>query len=264
MPRNKDPAVLFYTSDFLVGCSALTMEERGQYITLLCLQHTTGHLSKKTMTLAVGTVSPDVLAKFRKDEHGLYFNERMDAEKEARERYMATKRAAGSKGGRAKAEAISNAKQNTSTANSNANSTGVSKNVALENENINKDISILNNIFSFSNNNNNIEMIESASAREMEDENDVVYMASDGPVTRKKLKELALESQFESQVREYFKGQYFDKDSSEPSPFISNAELFIIYNRERGWKGHGGIDLTKDDRWVAYADEWERKERLKK
>lgn len=140
MPRNKDPAVLFYTSDFLVGCSALTMEERGQYITLLCLQHTTGHLSKKAMSLAVGTVSPDVMTKFQEDEDGLYFNERMDEEIEAREKYMATKRAAGSKGGRAKAEAIANSKQNVSNANSNANSGGVSENVALENENININI----------------------------------------------------------------------------------------------------------------------------
>lgn len=30
--------VLFYTSDFLSGTSFFTMEERGQYITLLCEQ----------------------------------------------------------------------------------------------------------------------------------------------------------------------------------------------------------------------------------
>jgi hypothetical protein len=29
MARNKDPAVLFYTADFLLGVQGLTMEERG-------------------------------------------------------------------------------------------------------------------------------------------------------------------------------------------------------------------------------------------
>ena len=32
---NKDPAFLFYSSDFITGCMGLTMEERGQYITLI-------------------------------------------------------------------------------------------------------------------------------------------------------------------------------------------------------------------------------------
>lgn len=81
---SKDPAVLFYTGDFLNGCVGLTMEERGQYITLLCLQHQSGHLSLKTIKLAVGTISDDVLKKFSKDISGNYFNERMGEEIEKR------------------------------------------------------------------------------------------------------------------------------------------------------------------------------------
>ena len=69
----KDPAILFYTGDFLNGCTDLTFEERGQYITLLCLQHQKGHLSEKTIRLSVGSVSVDVMAKFLKDETGLFF-----------------------------------------------------------------------------------------------------------------------------------------------------------------------------------------------
>ena len=102
MPKNKDPAVLFYTSDFLVGVAGLTMEERGQYITLLCLQHTTGHLTKMQMQLAVGKISPDVMAKFEQDEKGLYYNPRMEYEKKARENYLERQRVNGSKGGRPK------------------------------------------------------------------------------------------------------------------------------------------------------------------
>jgi hypothetical protein len=78
----KDPAFLFYSSDFLSGVQDLTMEERGQYITLLCLQHQKGHLTAKLIGL-VG-VAPDVLAKFQQDESGLYFNSRLDIEIEKR------------------------------------------------------------------------------------------------------------------------------------------------------------------------------------
>ena len=77
---SKDPAILFYTGDFLNGCTDLTFEERGQYITLLCLQHQKGHLSDKTIKLMVGAISSDVLKKFKKDSDGLYFNERMEEE----------------------------------------------------------------------------------------------------------------------------------------------------------------------------------------
>ena len=249
MGKNKDPAVLFYTSDFLADTTLWTYEELGRYIKLLCIQHLQDGVSEDDF-IAVSDGYKRVVDKFALGDDGKYRNKRMQAEQERRQAYSESRSKNGKFGGRPKNHMLSICEP-------------YEKHSENENINENKDISIANNIFSFSNN-NNIEMIESASAREMEDENDVVYMASDGPVTRKKLKELALESQFESQVREYFKGLYFDKDSSAPSPFISSAELFIIYNRARGWKGHGGVDLTKDDRWVAYADEWERKERLKK
>jgi len=77
---SKDPAFLFYSSDFLTGVSDLTLDERGQYITLLCLQHQKGHLSDKVIKIAVGVVSPDVLAKFQQDDEGLHFNPRLEVE----------------------------------------------------------------------------------------------------------------------------------------------------------------------------------------
>lgn len=102
MSKSKDPAVLFYTADFLVGVQGLTMEERGQYITLLCLQHQQGHLSEKTMALAVGTLSEDVKSKFLIDENGLFYQERMDEESEKREAYLLRQYNNGIKGGRPK------------------------------------------------------------------------------------------------------------------------------------------------------------------
>lgn len=81
----KDPAFLFYSSDFLTGVADLTMEERGQFITLLCLQHQKGHLTQKVMRLQCGGIpNADVLAKFRTDENGLYYNERIEQERERR------------------------------------------------------------------------------------------------------------------------------------------------------------------------------------
>ena len=100
----KDPAFLFYSSDFLTGIACLSFEERGQYITLLCLQHQTGHLSEKTIRLSVGNVSVDVLAKFSKDDNGMYFNERLDLEIEKRSSFVDSRRENGSKGGRPKNE----------------------------------------------------------------------------------------------------------------------------------------------------------------
>ena len=109
----KDPAILFYTGDFLNGCNCLTMEERGQYITLLCVQHQTGHISEKTIRLLVGSVSVDVLKKFIQDTDGNYFNERMQKEIEKRMQFIETRRDNGSKGGRPKkANVIPNGKPN--------------------------------------------------------------------------------------------------------------------------------------------------------
>ena len=114
----KDPAFLFYSSDFLTGCTSLTMEERGQYITLLCLEHQLGRLSEKTIRLSVGSVSVDVLSKFKQDENGLLYNERLEIEIEKRSNFIDTRRTNGLKGGRPKAEnkkpnGLANGKPNT-------------------------------------------------------------------------------------------------------------------------------------------------------
>ena len=98
----KDPAFLFYSSDFLTGCIDLTMEERGQYITLICLQHQKGHLTEKTIRLSVGNVSEDVLKKFDKDENGLLFNKRIEEEIEKRRTFAESRRKNGALGGRPK------------------------------------------------------------------------------------------------------------------------------------------------------------------
>ncbi len=96
----KDPAVLFYTSDFLSGAADLTMEERGQYITMLCLQHQKGELTTKSIRLTVGSVSDDVMAHFKKLKNGNYINERMQNEADRRVQYIESRRKSGLLGGR--------------------------------------------------------------------------------------------------------------------------------------------------------------------
>lgn len=98
----KDPAFLFYSSDFLNGVADLTMEERGQFITLLCLQHQKGTLTDKTIRLSLGSVSVDVLSKFLKTKEGNFYNERLQEEIEKRIQFTESRRNNGSKGGRPK------------------------------------------------------------------------------------------------------------------------------------------------------------------
>lgn len=91
---SKDPAFLFYPKDFLMGCSDLTFEERGQFITLLCYQHQKGHLTPKMIKLLChGNATADVLANFEQDENGDFFNARLENEIEKRRVYSDKQRA---------------------------------------------------------------------------------------------------------------------------------------------------------------------------
>jgi len=83
----KDPAVLFYTSDFLAGIAFFSMEQRGQYVTLLCEQHQLGHIPENHMISVCGSHDSPVIKKFIKDNDGLYYNTRMENEKIKRANY---------------------------------------------------------------------------------------------------------------------------------------------------------------------------------
>jgi hypothetical protein len=140
----KDPAFLFYSSDFLTGCTNLTMEERGQYISLLCIQHQTGHLSEKTIRLSVGIVSDDILSKFKKDENGLFYNERLEIEIEKRANFVGTRRTNGSLGGRPKKE---NTEEEKPVGLPLAKPIAKPTKKLIENENVNEIITVIDNIF---------------------------------------------------------------------------------------------------------------------
>lgn len=89
----KDPALLFYTSDFLMSTLCLSMEDRGKYITILCLMHQQGRLSLEEMEMALHcNVSEKILKKFKKDEFDKFYSERLEEEKEKRAAFVKSRK----------------------------------------------------------------------------------------------------------------------------------------------------------------------------
>jgi uncharacterized protein YdaU (DUF1376 family) len=137
----KDPAFLFYSADFLIGCADLTNEEVGFYIKLLCYQHQKGHLSKKNIGFYLGygvgfewvSLSVEFRAKFKEDEDGLIFNSRLEREITQRTQFIDKQRNNGKLGGRPKTQM--KPKQNPNIK-PNETQTKASRD---ENENINED-----------------------------------------------------------------------------------------------------------------------------
>lgn len=89
----KDPAVLFYTQDFITGTILMDNEQRGKYILLLCLQHQNGKLTERDMLKICGVKDEDIWSKFTKDEEGFYFNKRMLIESSKRQKFTESRRA---------------------------------------------------------------------------------------------------------------------------------------------------------------------------
>lgn len=83
----KDPAVLFYTSDFISGTAFFTDEQRGQYILLLCQQHQLGSIPKNHMINICKSIDSPVIAKFDIDNDGSYYNKRMRYEAQKRKTF---------------------------------------------------------------------------------------------------------------------------------------------------------------------------------
>ncbi|MGW8324138.1 MAG: GIY-YIG nuclease family protein [Desulfobacterales bacterium] len=88
----KDPAVLFYTSDFLSGTSFFTKSQRGEYITLLCEQHQLYSIPEEHLIEVCGSLESPVAKKFKKDTDGTWFNIRMREETIKRQKYCDSRR----------------------------------------------------------------------------------------------------------------------------------------------------------------------------
>jgi len=89
---SKDPAFLFYSSDFLTGAMFLTDEQTGKFIRLLCVQHQKGRLREKDMLKICKTYDEDIFEMFKKDDENLFYNERLEAEVNKRKAYSESRR----------------------------------------------------------------------------------------------------------------------------------------------------------------------------
>jgi len=100
--NGKDPAVLLYTQDFIVGTLTMTHEERGKYILLLCMQHQKGKLTLKDLKSVLSDDDIDIAERFPLHDDGYYYNDRMQMEIENRKVRTDTSRNNGTLGGRPK------------------------------------------------------------------------------------------------------------------------------------------------------------------
>lgn len=214
----KDPAVLFYTSDFLTGCALMSMAQRGKYITLLCLQHQQGHLSEEDMIEVCGSRDPKIWKKFKQDEDGLFYNERMEEECCKRRSFLDKQYLNGCKGGRPKKETHAKPNENPKETHGfpldsiwgNPNET-----ISIENDNT---LSLNRDIKSIDSDN---------SKKDKETDNNKRFKA---PTV--------------DEVRAYCKERGNDVD----------AEHFVSYYESNGWMV--GKNSMKD--WMAAVRTWER------
>jgi len=88
----KDPAVLLYTQDFLVGTLSMTDEQRGKYIYLLCLQHQKGRLTLVDLKSKLTDEDIEVAERFPLQADGFYYNQRMHDEAIKRKNYTESRR----------------------------------------------------------------------------------------------------------------------------------------------------------------------------
>ena len=83
---SKDPAFLFYSSDFLTGTMFMTNEQVGLYIRLLCAQHQHGgRIDTNVLRTQCDSITngSSVYSKFQHDDTGSY-SIRLDEEMKKR------------------------------------------------------------------------------------------------------------------------------------------------------------------------------------
>lgn len=85
----KDPAVLFYPSDFLIGTAFMTEAQVGAYIRILCHLFDKDSLVEQDMIKICSTydIWNSIQDKFDKDTDGKYYNKRAREEKLKRVKY---------------------------------------------------------------------------------------------------------------------------------------------------------------------------------
>ena len=91
--KEKDPAFLFYSQDWIVGTIFMTMEEKGVYITLLAHQHQKGYLTNEMIgKITEGIEYPNVMDKFIQGDNGNWINVKLGKEIIRRKQYAERQR----------------------------------------------------------------------------------------------------------------------------------------------------------------------------
>lgn len=127
----KDPAVLWYWNDWGGGTRTLSRHLKGCYMDLLEAQFNSGHLSLEEIRTVLGQdqATWTVLSKkFKQDENGLFYNERLETEKIKRSAYSESR----SKNRKKKSDESENEHMNNHMLNH------MSPHMENENENINR------------------------------------------------------------------------------------------------------------------------------
>lgn len=92
----KDPAILFYFNDWHGGTITMSRHLKGCYMDLLCAQFNIGHLSLDSIKVVLGSdfgpAWPALQKKFKQDNEGLYYNERLFFESTKRKAFSASRR----------------------------------------------------------------------------------------------------------------------------------------------------------------------------
>lgn len=93
----KDPAFLFYPGDWLGGTMAFTRSHKGAYMDLLMAQFNGGHMSVQDIKIILDgdfdTMWESKLkSKFKQDQDGRYYNERLEKEKLSRKKYTESRK----------------------------------------------------------------------------------------------------------------------------------------------------------------------------
>ena len=88
---SKDPAILWYPNDWNGGTDGWSFELKGAYIDLLMLQFNRGrmtlHMIGHKLGQNGGQIWDMIKSKFKEDENGLWYNERLEAEQKKRKAY---------------------------------------------------------------------------------------------------------------------------------------------------------------------------------
>jgi uncharacterized protein YdaU (DUF1376 family) len=94
--KRKAPAFQFYADDFLAGTITMTNEERGAYISLLCIQWSRGFLLENDFQRVCAGMPPHSVgicqSKFEVDSEAHYRNRRLESERVKQKEYSQKQR----------------------------------------------------------------------------------------------------------------------------------------------------------------------------